>query len=254
MSVLKTLLDVTLSDSVKLVTEARRRVKPYLPLAAELYNELATRSPVSLPKIDVDKLIDDLYPKQDLDPAWAQDAEPSVPSTPDEPEVEEVEEPAVDEVVAEEATIEATVAVTAPVEEPAPVVVEAPAASPVAEAVVAAAPAVEPAPAVVEVPAPAPVVVPAPAKAPAKAAKAAEKVAEKTPEKPAAKPKAKPRSRKKDDAQQTLIAPAPVKPRYTLDGLLEMKKADLLDLARERKLDLKPSATKQAIAEAILGA
>ena len=251
MSVIKSVVDVTLSDGMKLVAEARRRVKPYLPLAAELYNELAARSPVSLPKIDVDRLINDLYPKQDLDAAWAHDAEPDVPRSPVddlEPEVaDEIDAPAEAEPeAAPEPAIEPEAA-------PEPVVEVVP--EPVAEAVPEPAaepePAIEPEPVVQAAPEPAP----EPEAAPEPVAEPAiEPVAEVKVAKPkaAAKPKAKPRARKKDDAQQTLIAPAPAKPRFTLEGLLEMKKTDLLELARERKLDLKPSATKQAIAEAIL--
>jgi hypothetical protein len=254
MSVFKTLLDVTLSDGMKLVSEARRRVKPYLPLAAELYNELATRSPVSLPKVDVDKLIDDLYPKQDLDPAWAYDAEPCVPESPidDEPEAFD-DEPEAEPAVAEAAPAVAAESEPAPVVEPAPEPAPVVEPAPVAVEDKAIAPVVEVAPeppaVVVEAPAPvpeppapvaevAPVVAVAAAK-PAKAAKATKA--------------AKPRPRKKDDAQQSLIAPpVPAKPRYTLEGLLEMKKTELLDIARELKLDVKANATKQALAEAIL--
>lgn len=265
MSLVKSLFETAFTMGNELVSEARKRVKPYLPLAAELYNELATRAPVGLPKVDVDRLLDDLYPRQEVEP-WddvpmddgfdAPAASPVTAPAPA-PKVEisapapKAEAPKAPAPKAEAPKVEAP-KVEAPKAAPAPKKVEAPKAA-------------APAPKKVEAPkAPAPkaeapkAAAPAPKKAEAPKAEAPKAEAPKAvapapkkaePKAADAKPKAKAtRARKKkDDAQQPLIVSAPTK-----SDLLALTKPELVKMARERKLTLKSNATKDDIADALL--
>ena len=93
MSLLKDLFKTAQAISEEVTDKAQKSVKPYLPLAAELYNELASRVFPKLPKVDVDRLLEDLYPRVDMAPTWEAPVAPPVAPAPPAARAEAVVKP-----------------------------------------------------------------------------------------------------------------------------------------------------------------
>ena len=239
MSLLKDLFTTARAIGDEITGEARKRVKPYLPLAAELYNEVASRVSPKVPTVDVDRLLEDLYPRVDTEPSWT-------------PPPRVKPEPQPTPAKAEEKVEAAPVVAPAPKPEVPKVPVEK---TPVAA---------KPAPKKASSPQPAArkkAATLAPKKA--VAAKPAVKTAAvalakdapneaslgKTTTRKTSMPKRRrvPTSRER----QTTLIGTKVDPK-ALAKLMAMTKTDLRALAAEKKVALRPTGTKKTIAEAIL--